>query len=522
VSDLGRDDWDDRRLDAAFQTRFDQTAPAQLRDGIVHDIAVSSAAPTLLQSFRAITQTAVAAIAIIVVVIATVTIAGLGPTVPPGSSATAPATAPPTTPPSLGTVGPPFPSVIRLSVLSTTYAVISVADAASIRDHGVDAREIAVAGWYVPPRLDLRCAAPPPDFVEPLEGWCGESSLLGGPEPTGLGETPSGSSLQPATEWRPANSALFSTAVVFVGHFDDARAAQCVAGDRRQRCEDRFVVDIVPWDDASLAGFPTTVGGLPVTSVSEAILDRDADLSGEIAVAGWYQEPPILFCPYMPPSAVPFLERDCSISFRGFMEAPESIIQVTTTGGSKSTSGTGPIGPAFNAVFPTVAPPAAHPLPTSGGSTPTKAILIGHFNDPRASLCSWATPQQCRDRFVVDAVPWVEGVDRGLPERMDSRDASTTAPPVVDPIEIISRVTSIRSVLSVAAVGPDELVRLWPAFDLTSGSQAKGDSFWIVTLLSDDRGDGAISTFVMDSAGSLFQVTGNTFEVLDPGSPRPS
>jgi len=68
--------------------------------------------------------------------------------------------------------------------------------------------------------------------------------------------------------------------------------------------------------------------------------------------------------------------------------------------------------------------------------------------------------------------------------------------------------------LNVAAVGPDELVRLWPVFDLTAASHSKGDSFWIVTVITDDIGDGSASTFVVDAAGSLFQVTGNTFAVL--------
>jgi len=328
--------------------------------------------------------------------------------------------------------------------------------------------------------------------------------------------------VQPATDWRPASSASSSTAVVFIGHFDDSRATRCPTGQRRLHCQDRFVVDTVAWDDSAwVANFPVEIDGLPVISVSQAIINRETDLSGELAIAGWYQEPIPRFCAFIPPVAVPFLEGDCAIARRWFMEAPESILQVPTTNGGTQIGGDGPLGPAINPVFPTVGVPPPHPLPVQGGSTPTKAILIGHFNDARASLCSRDAPQTCLGRFVVDAVPWVEGVERALPERTDSRAPGAPRAPV-DLFEVMSRVTSIRSVLNVAAVGPDELVRLWPAFELSSASHSEGDSFWIVTLISDDRGDGAVSTYVVDAAGSLFEVTGNSFAVLDPGSPLPS
>jgi hypothetical protein len=517
VSGPARDDWDDRRLEAAFQARFDRPVPPHLRERIVDEIEASIAPPPLLRSFRTITRTAIAAIAILVAVIATMTIGGIGPTVPPRPSANAPVTGLPTTPPLIGNVGAPFPSSVRPSGSDATYAVLSVADAAAIRDRGVDDREIAVAGWFVPPQ-PVPCPLAPGEF-QPLEDCSLNTSWLlsqpGLENPGGRFATPFGPSLEPVTDWRPIATTPVETAVVFVGHFDDARSVQCAAGDHRQRCQDRFVVDTVAWDDdAPLSDFPIDAAGLSVISVGDAIAYRESDLTAELAVAGWFQAPPVIYCAFIPEPGIPFLEGGCTTPRTWFMEAPE------TTNGTRI-AGSDPRGPAFNPVFPSVSPPAGPPESSNGASTPTKAILIGHFNDSRASLCSRDAPQTCLGRFVVDAVPWVEGLDRPLPERTDTRAAGAPRSPL-DLFQIINRVASIQQVLNVAAVSPGDLVRLWPAFDLNAASHSKGDSFWIVSVISDARRDGAVSTYIVDSAGSLFEVTGNTFAVLDLASPQPS
>jgi len=265
-------------------------------------------------------------------------------------------------------------------------------------------------------------------------------------------------------------------AVVFVGHFDDARAAQCPAGERRVRCQDRFVVDTVAWDDgASLAGFPTDARGLAVVSMSHAILDRETDLSGELAIAGWYQESSPVSCPALPSVALPFLEGSCAIPLTWFLEAPESIIEVIQTATSTQFGGSGPLGPAINPVFPTVPPPLAHPLPNQGGSTPTRAILIGHFNDSRASLCTQDQPQVCLGRFVVDAVPWVEGAERVLPERIE------------------------------------------PRFDLAVLGDPLQRSLWIVTAYVYGPGYPETVTYVVDDAGAAYTDRGRVFDPVGSG-----
>jgi len=517
VSGPGRDEWDDRRLDTAFQTRFDRPAPPHLRERIIEDLAAPAARLPLLRSFRAVTRTAVAAVAIFVAVLATIGISGISPT-SPTASATTPAAALPTTPPLIGTVGPPFPSSIRPSGSDATYAVLSVADAAAIRERGVDDREIAVAGWYQPPR-----PVPCPllaDAVQPLEDCALITSLLV-PQarlaPNGSFVAPSGPALSPVTNWRPVGEGPLGPAVVFVGHFDDARAAQCPAGERRVRCQDRFVVDTVAWDDgASLAGFPTDARGLAVVSMSHAILDRETDLSGELAIAGWYQESSPVSCPALPSVALPFLEGSCAIPLTWFLEAPESIIEVIQTATSTQFGGSGPLGPAINPVFPTVPPPLAHPLPNQGGSTPTRAILIGHFNDSRASLCTQDQPQVCLGRFVVDAVPWVEGAERVLPERTDSR--AEARPATFDPVKRLQVVVGpVGMLLNVAAVSGDELLRIEPRFDLAVLGDPLQRSLWIVTAYVYGPGFPETVTYVVDDAGAVYTDRGRVFDPVGSG-----
>jgi hypothetical protein len=305
-----------------------------------------------------------------------------------------------------------------------------------------------------------------------------------------------------------------------MGHFDDPRSAECPAGVRRQRCADRFVVDTVAWDEgASLADFPGEVAGLPVITVSRAIAERETDLTREVAVAGWYREPAPMFCPSIPDITLPFLEGSCSISQTWLLETPESIVLGQRGINIGRVTGPGPLGPAINPVFPTVMVPAGRPLPAAGGSTPTPAILIGHFNDPRSSLCVRDAPPVCLGRFVVDAVPWVEGIERTLPQRTDSRGQATA--PAFDPIRRVREVAgNVGTVLNVAAVSGAELVRIEPGFDLLALHESVRSSFWIVTGAIYGPAVPTAGRFVVDEQGVVFFAYGTHFELV--GSPRPS
>lgn len=141
--------------------------------------------------------------------------------------------------------------------------VISVLDAIDIQA-GDDGRDIAVSGWFQQP-FAMSCPAPVFPGVPVLEENCtiDFTWLMAEPEsiirifPNGAeGGAPAGPAIHPVfdgpdTGWArplPREGGSVPTPVVFIGHFDDARAAGCLP-EARQRCLDRFVVAVVAWAD---------------------------------------------------------------------------------------------------------------------------------------------------------------------------------------------------------------------------------------------------------------------------------
>jgi hypothetical protein len=144
-------------------------------------------------------------------------------------------------------------------------AVISVAEAIKIQaaDSAVD---IAVAGWYQQ-SYALPCPAPLPPVVPLLNGDCAigmtwlmenaESLIHSTRDASGGSNSsrpPSAPGVNPVFDGPPTGWAnplpeigdSVPTPVVFIGHFDDARAQGCAPSDR-QTCLDRFVVKTVAW-----------------------------------------------------------------------------------------------------------------------------------------------------------------------------------------------------------------------------------------------------------------------------------
>ncbi len=178
--------------------------------------------------------------------------------------------------------------------------------------------------------------------------------------------------------------------------------------------------------------FPDRIFGVAVHSVAEAIVIRDRGDGSEIAVAGWYQMPIPIRCPSRP-SLAPPLDGGCEIGFQWLMAAPESLIHSD----ANNTSMAAPTGLAVNAVFDGVETTWSTRVSYVGPSTPNAVLFVGHFNDARAPDCAVKDLDACRQRFVVDQVPWVDGATQdaafpaaieGIPvwsveETLERRDA---------------------------------------------------------------------------------------------------
>ena len=512
-------DWDDNRLDGAFRARFDAQPPSGLVERITTELETQPQIGWLESLRRSSLGLAAAALAVVAVLVATQS--GL---VHPGPAAGSPGVSTtPTASRPTEAVGPPFPASIVIQSANQHVAVISVAEAVAIRDGGVDRTEMAVAGWYVPWE-PIPCPAQQDEY-QPLEGcYLSTAWLLGKSELAPVGSEPA---IHPVTDWRPADP-HGSFPVVFVGHFDDAGAASCPAGERYQVCSDRFVVDEVAWDEQALSpGFPSEAAGLPVISVEQAIGDR-VDLATELAVAGWYQSPQgVLSCPYVP-GGVPPLLNGCVSSYTWLMAAPEALIHVSRSsanGGSVSTTGGPPVGPAFNLTFDAVSGPQGVPLPADGDSTPTKVVFVGHFNDRRALFCgpdaeSFAA---CQRVFVVDAVAWVSGSEQSVPANVDLRDSGSPTETRAQLDRVQSFLRSRSWVLHTVLVPGSRASDLEPAISDTYRPQPAhplwGEPLlWLAAVVETipSTSEPIVRTYVIDSTGNLYLAAGSEIMAI-PG-----
>ena len=141
--------------------------------------------------------------------------------------------------------------------------VIGVEEAIEVQRLGADT-DFAVSGWFQQ-SLPIPCPFPEPPVVDLLNGNCTIEMtwLMAGPEstlridPNGMsGSSPSGPAVHPVfdgpdTGWArplPDVGEATPTPVVFIGHFNDARAEGC-GPEAQQLCRDRLVVTIVAWAD---------------------------------------------------------------------------------------------------------------------------------------------------------------------------------------------------------------------------------------------------------------------------------
>ncbi len=187
--------------------------------------------------------------------------------------------------------------------------------------------------------------------------------------------------------------------------------------------------------------------GLPVLTVADAIAVRDGGVDGrEIAVRGWYRDAPAVPCPNLLGQLVIYqLDATCPEQFMWLMQDPEALHVVS---GDIDTTAP-PVGPALN---PEMEGLDTGWIPARTGVAPAPLVdvlMVGHFDDRRASLCRGAE-QRCRDRFVVDRVSSADGVLLPTSNTTEKGDGAGTAKPaVVSTVEGLAADAPILSILTV-------------------------------------------------------------------------
>lgn len=155
----------------------------------------------------------------------------------------------------------------------------------------------------------------------------------------------------------------------------------------------------------------TLTMGLPVLDVAGAIAIRDAGVDDrELAVRGWYapHAPPRACGPKQFPASVHPLQVRCPDQLLWLTQDREQLTTMSAT----TTSYRGPSGlavsPHFDDVDMAWADPADDPYRPAG------LVVIGHFDDIVARQCPAAEQAACRDRFVVDRIDSIDGVEQPL------------------------------------------------------------------------------------------------------------
>ena len=148
-----------------------------------------------------------------------------------------------------------------------------------------------------------------------------------------------------------------------------------------------------------------TVDGLPLMTVSEAIAKRDAGELGShrVAIRGYWSDASFIRSCVPPTGSPGVLEMYCVDGEFGITELAEPIDTISNRG--LVTLGTGPsLTPYFDNTLLGAA--ALFNLPTINGQryTPVPIVVVGHFDDPRATICRPEALQLCKDRLVLDRI----------------------------------------------------------------------------------------------------------------------
>lgn len=252
---------------------------------------------------------------------------------------------------------------------------------------------------------------------------------------------------------------------------------------------------------ATGADVPASVQGMDVVTVSDALAVRDGGVDDrELAVSGWFTPIGPIPCPY-PGELTSPIQLRCPDSMVWMTEAPEALFHRT----ANSETMKPPDGPGLNPDLDGIDRQWVPSQPAVGESVPVAVVFVGHFDDRRAELCPAAEQAECRDRFVVDRVAWVDGVEQPLSDAI-SVDGTPVRSTLDEILAIVARETTDSPVLSV--VTADDANIRWIEPELWSGHgpgrMVAIPVAWVVRVLEGGR---AVTYAVRDGTDMIWEMT---------------
>ena len=184
--------------------------------------------------------------------------------------------------------------------------------------------------------------------------------------------------------------------------------------------------------------------------------------------------------------------------------------------GSQTTA-TEPQGPAFRPYLEGSDgswQPADFGVGANGESTPTDVVFVGHFDDRRAALCPETQRTACQDRFVVDSVARVHGVEPPISQLHLTQGAVSSDHEIA---AIVGTEAPDSPVLSATIVdGPAGLAAIEPSLATGHRGLTERPVLWVVRVLESGR----LSTYiVIDGSDAIYEMNPAGEAILVGGTP---
>ena len=301
-----------------------------------------------------------------------------------------------------------------------------------------------------------------------------------------------------------------------------------------------LVLRSAPAAGPATGAVPTTVDGLKVVTVSQALAAGPNTGDGLVAIAGWIEPMPVHSCAPPEPSAGA-LEDACTSDEILLTETRQELVVFASLDGGNSITANPPTAPYLyahelaGANVDSLLPDTGDPN-TAANYVPVRAVIVGHFHDARAADCSTDRRSACDAAFVVDQLAWLDGKTLGqavwvggdstgveLKPRLMAGSVVGALGPSLGPSDTIVSMAAVQLQDITTITGPGLQASgngadvLWyvrvagPAPSFPPMAWGADDSGWLVLDDATGRIRGAGGWgFVSDNGGSF------------PPSPRPS